>query len=652
MLRICVFLRHVVRPLVFAYALFAGLGCPSSTSNSVNQNPVSTASSGSGATCGFTEVDQFSVNVNPTQDFSVSNVQDIPAIENSTCSGLPNLIQPAETFSSGTSSDGHIDFSGASGSDDIFISGNQATTPASELVACENGTLATGTLQKVELDSVADQVRVTISWTLIKNGCTQAPSVTGMGAPANVVTDTYSVSSTISSSPFYFYVESDPGTTTGSFNQWSYTNANASFSAGGYLVQGFQIGASSNDGTSSWSVSLNVPGPDQVAPGSYSVSVPTSTNSPSVLLTGYDKTLGGYLSYQVTGGSFQILSVTYDSFGALLKLVATFSVTVDGYNATTIRGSISYDVTQGFLSPVAPTDVTSPYLLNLQGNLGTGVTTPVSFNQTTGTFSATGQYIAGGTVNVGYTDTSGTNWQLGFKFPSGVLPAPGAYGFPSGSSQPSAVNQQATLSINNCGALNVGSSFNVLDAQYDSNGVLVSFAANFSQNCGPNQPIAGTVRYNQPQTTPVPYTGPSDQTSLDLLYMVSSPGDPMGKGQTLSYTDAQGSFGVGGQNSHINVDFWGSSGGPDWGVAFTAPGSGPLSPGTYVTTETPGAAGNAPSLSIYGPFACTVSLGQFQIVKISYDSNGNLLTLEANFSQNCNWNAAPLQGTVRFGTLP
>jgi len=292
--------------------------------------------------------------------------------------------------------------------------------------------------------------------------------------------------------------------------------------------------------------------------------------------------------------------------------------------------------------PALTNDTTSPDLIALQA----GACNSVSLNQTQGAFSAFGQYTSGGSVEVNYLEPSGNQFnqfQITFSFPSGTLPAPGLY---SGN-----ININTSQSFSSFyGDISPGN-FEVTDIQYDTNGVLVSVAINVMGA------ISGTVRYNQPQSVPAVYTPVADTSSLNQLSMQSGPGDYIGQGKNWNYIASDGTFQLVNFGSEVVVVFNSKTPGISWVLNFAVPSPNLLGVGTYVTTSAPMVAGafgaSTPSLSVFGDGdGCDSEVGQFQVLKATYDSNGNITTFEATFSQNCDWSAVPLQGVIRVGTLP
>jgi hypothetical protein len=153
-------------------------------------------------------VDQFSLPANPLQDFSATTAQEISTVQNNTCSGIQN----GEQLNGGS---GTISRSGNlitlnPGNDEIQLAGAQATISQSALQLCNNNLQATGTLQSVLLNGASDQIIVTTAWTLVNNGCTQAPAASGASAPGNLNTispalsfENFSMSGLGGSNPIY-----------------------------------------------------------------------------------------------------------------------------------------------------------------------------------------------------------------------------------------------------------------------------------------------------------------------------------------------------------------------------------------------------------------------------------------------------------------
>lgn len=135
-----------------------------------------------------------------------------------------------------------------------------------------------------------------------------------------------------------------------------------------------------------------------------------------------------------------------------------------------------------------------------------------------------------------------------------------------------------------------------------------------------------------------------------MAIVSSSPSEWVGQGQTKTYTNANATFTVSGNNTKLQLRVAGTDG-KTWDLVLKAPVGDTFRPHEYWFAEREGfETGRAPSMDFSGDGrACGNVYGDFKIRQISYDAHGNVSTLEATVLQRCqSENAAPLAVTVLY----
>ena len=147
-------------------------------------------------------------------------------------------------------------------------------------------------------------------------------------------------------------------------------------------------------------------------------------------------------------------------------------------------------------------------------------------------------------------------------------------------------------------------------------------------------------------------TGPGSLFSYD-----SDPGDWVGKGDTDSFTQADGAFKWVVNQPELNIQMDFNDGGlpsERWSVALDAPDGDPLTVGTYLgATRWPFNGPGEPGLDVSGNGAgCNTLTGEFTVHEISYNGEGELTRIWADFEQHCEGAPEALYGTVDFRAVP
>jgi hypothetical protein len=140
-------------------------------------------------------------------------------------------------------------------------------------------------------------------------------------------------------------------------------------------------------------------------------------------------------------------------------------------------------------------------------------------------------------------------------------------------------------------------------------------------------------------------------TAQNALFMRSQPGDFIGQGASLTFTDASGVF----QTSRtfgnvVQVSFQGN--GEFWSVHLAAPNGAPLAPGSYEgATRWPFQDDPDPGLSVSGRHrGCNMLTGRFDVYEVVYGPGNAVQRLSADFEQHCEGRIPAVFGGVRIGT--
>jgi hypothetical protein len=136
-----------------------------------------------------------------------------------------------------------------------------------------------------------------------------------------------------------------------------------------------------------------------------------------------------------------------------------------------------------------------------------------------------------------------------------------------------------------------------------------------------------------------------------FLYFDSEQGDYIGQGIEQIWTTDNGVFtATGGDSSNVvTVDLDGASW---WHLKFSAPGSEVLQPGPYENAARwPFQSPTQPGLSVYGDGrGCNELTGRFDILELSYTTEGEIDRFAADFGQHCEGNEPALFGFIRYNS--
>jgi parallel beta-helix repeat protein len=134
----------------------------------------------------------------------------------------------------------------------------------------------------------------------------------------------------------------------------------------------------------------------------------------------------------------------------------------------------------------------------------------------------------------------------------------------------------------------------------------------------------------------------SAQTNLALL--VSLSGDYIGQGQTYVTTN-QADISISGTPSTLTINAFG------FAIYFSGPNRTPLTDGTYTDAAGWPFNGAQPGLSVFGHGdACDTICGEFRILELHTNSDGNVDRFWATFTQVCECSLPPLLGEIRYNS--
>jgi hypothetical protein len=141
------------------------------------------------------------------------------------------------------------------------------------------------------------------------------------------------------------------------------------------------------------------------------------------------------------------------------------------------------------------------------------------------------------------------------------------------------------------------------------------------------------------------------QAAVTSLTLDGEPGDFIGGGQHLFFTDADGTFSARKNFSNgVGVFFNTPSFNHFWSLDFAAADGQPLAVGAYpLAVRWPFMGPGQPGLSVFGDGrGCNTLTGSFQVLELSFDAAGEVASFRATFEQHCEGGPAALRGEIRF----
>jgi hypothetical protein len=181
----------------------------------------------------------------------------------------------------------------------------------------------------------------------------------------------------------------------------------------------------------------------------------------------------------------------------------------------------------------------------------------------------------------------------------------------------------------------------------DSNDVVVDLRKiEQLKNTIPQAPVAQDDHYSVEEGKTLRVTLTDDTT----LSFESESGDYIGQGKTFSATPEDGIITTSRNYDHgITISYQPHSDEPIWWTLdLAAPFDEQLEPGTYKgATRFPFQDSNDPGLDFSGSGrGCNTSTGEFTINSVSYDTDGGVQSLSADFTQYCGASSSSLRGHV------
>jgi hypothetical protein len=476
-------------------------------------------------------------------------------------------------------------------------------------------------------------------------GLVMAVAMVGLGVgPAYAATATPSATTTS-----YSFVSS-PGDWIGGGASAGYTPPNSTFYViGNASILTVWVVAS----TATWAIDLSAPSGEQLHPGNYHDAErgPVQTGR----APGLSVSVASRGCNQVYG-QFAIDQIAVDASGNIATLEATFTQECESAGAPPLSGIVKWNA-----APLSYSFSSDP-----GDYIGQGLSK--SYFGATTLFGLTGT-----TSGVTYT-VSGLRdqWTVRMAPPIGGTLKRGSYKTVNSDDDHqnvktdnhhksvNAENNHARLRVSGDGRAceTVAGDFTVDLIQTDGAGTVTALTASFNQHCeGTAAALHGMIAWTATTGTVPGSAGPTAPvgvaTSQTSYSFVSSPGDRVGRGASSSYTPANSTITIVGNASVLMVRVRTSA--DTWSIRLAAPSGEQLHPGTYHDAErVPFRTGRAPGIDVSNEGRrCKQVYGQFAIDQIAVDSSGNIATLDASFTQECNSaEAPPLTGTVKWKAAP
>lgn len=244
--------------------------------------------------------------------------------------------------------------------------------------------------------------------------------------------------------------------------------------------------------------------------------------------------------------------------------------------------------------------------------------------------------------------------------PGGAL-VPGSYTGATGNNSTSRTAPALIVAGDGRGCNTANGQFDVSEVSFAPTGELLVFDATFEQHCDLGGPaLFGRIRIDNPPPTPgvtLPAGALTVPTAGNFLYLISQPGDYVGRGTEQLYTAA---------DSDIKGLFLPGTPGPAyfsgrivqanylhfWSVVISAAPGEELVAGSYISARRANfqPAGH-PGLDVSGDGSgCNTLTGKFDVDELSFWPTGDLKTFQATFEQHCSGAIPALFGRIRIET--
>ncbi len=250
-------------------------------------------------------------------------------------------------------------------------------------------------------------------------------------------------------------------------------------------------------------------------------------------------------------------------------------------------------------------------------------------------------------------------WSVTMAAAPGNALVPGSYTGATGNNSTSRVAPALAVDGDGRGCNVATGQFDVSEVSFAPTGELLVFDATFEQHCDVGGPaLFGRIRIDIPPPTPgvtLPSGSLTVPTSGNFFYLISQPGDYVGRGTEQLYTGA---------DSSIKGLMLPGTPGPDyfsgriiqgnfhfWSVVITPPPTEILVARSYISARRANTPTDHPGLDVSGDGSgCNTLTGKFDVDEISFWSTGDLKTFQATFEQHCSGAIPALFGRIRIET--
>jgi len=251
-------------------------------------------------------------------------------------------------------------------------------------------------------------------------------------------------------------------------------------------------------------------------------------------------------------------------------------------------------------------------------------------------------------------------WSVTMASGPGNVLVPGLYTGATGNNSTSRVAPALAVSGDGRGCNTASGQFEVTEVSFAPTGELLVFDATFEQHCDVGGPaLFGRIRIDNPPPTPgvtLPSGAVSVPASGNFLYLISQPGDYVGRGTEQLYTGA---------DSSIKGLMLPGTPGPDyfsgrivqannfhyWSVVITPPPSEALAARSYISARRANSPTDHPGLDVSGDGSgCNTLTGKFDVDELSFWPTGDLKIFQATFEQHCSGAIPALFGRIRIET--
>ena len=135
----------------------------------------------------------------------------------------------------------------------------------------------------------------------------------------------------------------------------------------------------------------------------------------------------------------------------------------------------------------------------------------------------------------------------------------------------------------------------------------------------------------------------------NMVYFHSQPGDFVGGGLQRALHAGNGFTFTPSRNFHNGVSFTINGAGEFWSLDLAGPQGAPLAVGAYENAvRFPFQNGTSPGISFSGGGGCNTIRGRFDVLEVSYGTDGSVQRFAANFEQHCEGGAPALFGQIRY----